>query len=115
MSMGTPAKYPIKILIGDTETINLNFENAAGSPINITGRTYTGQIRSSRESSVVIATFTCSIVGAASNGQVACTIPAATTANLEPQVGVYDIQETNGAVVTTLLQGEVKIIRDVTR
>lgn len=113
--MATPSKFPIQIIIGDTETISLSFQNNDGSAINIAGRSYAAQLRETAASDTVIASFVCSIVGNGSTGEVVCSIPSNVTANLTPQVCVYDIQETNGAVVTTLLRGDVKIVQDVTR
>lgn len=113
--MNSVNNVPIEITTGDTESITLVFQNFDKTPINISGRTYNGQLRSTPDSDTIIASFVCSIVGDGSTGEVVCTIPANVTANLQPQVCVYDLQETNGATVTTLLRGDVKIIRDVTR
>jgi hypothetical protein len=105
--------YPLTVRIGDTETISLTITDSAG-PINITGRTYAAQIRAFPSSSTIVAAFTCAIVNAAA-GTVACTLSATTTAALAPQTAAFDLQETNGAVVTTLLAGQVSIVQDVTR
>lgn len=113
--MSTTTKFPIQITIGDTETLNLTFQNADGSAINIAGRTYAGQLRATAASDAVVASFVCAVVGDGSTGEVVCSIPSNVTASLQPQVCVYDIQETNGSVVTTLLRGDVKILQDVTR
>ena len=112
--MSTPANYPLTIRIGDTETVNLTMQDSAGAAINITGRTYAAQIRSTPDASTVLATFACSIVNAAT-GKMAATLTATTTAALTPGGAVWDLQETNGTVVTTLLSGPVTIVQDVTR
>lgn len=113
--MTTPANFPLSVRVGDTETISLTMQNSAGAPIDIAGRTYASQIRASAESSTVLATFNCSVVGNGSTGQVTCTLPASTTAGLTPGIAVFDLQETNGTVVTTILAGQVTITQDVTR
>lgn len=113
--MTTPANYPLSVRIGDTETISLTIQDENGTATNIAGRTYASQIRSSADATTVIASFTCAIVGNGSTGQVTCTLPASTTSALSPGMAVFDLQETNGTVVTTLLAGQVSIVQDVTR
>ena len=113
--MSTPAVYPLTVLIGDTCSISTTLQDSAGAAINISGRTYAAQIRATADSSTVIATFNCAIVGNGSTGQFVCTLPASTTAALTPGTGVFDIQETNSTVVTTLVGGPVTIAQDVTR
>lgn len=113
--MTTPANYPLNIRIGDTETISLTIAEADGTPINVAGRTYAAQIRLMPESPDVIAAFTCSVIGDGSTGQVTCTLSSTVTAALSPGTGVFDLQETNGSAVTTLIAGSVFIVQDVTR
>lgn len=112
--MSTPASWPLTVRIGDTETVTLYLQDAAGTAINITGRTYAAQIRETADASSVLASFTCAISNAA-GGIVTATLPAATTAALTPGAAVFDLQETNSSVVTTLLAGPVTIVQDVTR
>lgn len=112
--MSRPARYPLVIRIGDTETVSVAIQDSAGAPVNISGRTYAAQIRSTPAASTTVATFSCSVVDGAA-GQLACTLSAATTANLTPQEGVWDLQETNSGVVTTLIADVAYIEQDVTR
>jgi len=112
--VAAPAVYDLSVRLGDTETVSVTVQDSAGSPIDITGRSYAAQIRSTASSSTVLATFTCSITNA-SAGQFACTLSAATTAALSPGTGVWDLQETSGTTVTTLLSGQVRFDQDVTR
>ena len=109
-----PATLNITIRTGDTETISVAIKDSAGAAVDITGRTYAAQIRSNAEDTSPLATFSCSIVSAAA-GTLAATLSAATTAALTPGLGVWDLQETNGTTVTTLLAGQVTIVQDVTR
>lgn len=112
--MSSPANYTLTIRAGDTETVTVSLEDSSGAPINITGRTYAAQVRATADASTPLATFTCSIVNAAT-GTFACTLSATQTAALTAGGGVWDCQETNGDTVTTLLAGSVRIDRDVTR
>jgi len=109
-----PANLPITIRTGDTETISVAIKDSAGAAVDITGRTYAAQIRSTTDASTVVATFSCTITSAAA-GTLAASLSAATTAALTPGLGVWDLQETNGTTVTTLLAGPVTIVQDVTR
>ncbi len=112
--MGTPANYPLAVRIGDTETVSVTVQDSSGAAVNITGRTYTAQVRATADAASPLATFSCSVTNGAA-GQFACTLSATTTAALSIGTGVWDCQETNGATVTTLLAGTVRIDRDVTR
>ena len=112
--MAAPASYPLLIVIGDTKTVNVSFENPDGTPIDITGRTYAAQIRSSKASTTVLAEFTCTVANGP-GGQLAAALPASTTAGLIPSDGVWSLRETNATVVTTILSGTVQIIQSPTR
>ena len=112
--MAKPANYPLNVRIGDTETVTVTMQDANGSAINITGRTYSAQIREKASSTSALATFTCSIVNGA-QGKFACTLSSAITSNLSPANAVWDLQENNGGTITTLMAGEAVISRDVTR
>lgn len=112
--MTSPANYLLALRAGDTETLSVTLQDSAGDPINISGRSYAAQVRATADSSTVLATFSCSITNAAA-GTFACTLTATQTAALAAGGGVWDLQETYGATVTTLLAGSVTIAQDVTR
>lgn len=109
-----PATLNIIIRTGDTETISVAIKDSAGAAVDITGRTYAAQIREQAESTTALANFSCTITSAVA-GTLAATLSATTTAALTPGLAVWDLQETNGSVVTTLLAGQVTIVQDVTR
>jgi hypothetical protein len=109
-----PANLPLNIRIGDTETISVAIKDSTGAPVNITGRTYAAQIRTTTDAATALATFSCSIVSGA-DGTLTATLSASTTAALTAGLGVWDLQETSGTTVTTLLAGSVTISQDVTR
>jgi hypothetical protein len=110
----SPANLPLTIRIGDTETVSVAIKDSTGAPVNITGRTYAAQIRTTTDAATALATFSCSIVSGAA-GTLTATLSASTTAALTAGLGVWDLQETNGTTVTTLLAGSVTIVQDVTR
>lgn len=112
--MANPANYPLQIIVGDTKNVAVTFQDGAGSPINITGRTYSAQVRATVDSAAALANFTCSIANAA-GGQVVCTLAATTTSSLSEGDGIWSLRETNGTVITTLLEGPVRIVQSPTR
>lgn len=109
-----PATRDIDIYQGDTYAHQLVLKNNANTVINITSRTYSGQIRKRRSSDTVSATFTTEITDGA-NGVVVFTLLPNITANLRSGIYVYDFQELNGATVTTILTGNATVTGEVTR
>lgn len=112
--MAKPANYPLSVKIGDTETVSVTLQDENGNPINITGRTYSAQIREKPSSASSLATFSCSVTNGA-QGKFSCTISSAITSALAPVNAVWDLQENNAGVITTLMAGDAIVSRDVTR
>jgi len=112
--MANPANYPLTIIIGDTKTVSVTMKDGTGTAINITGRTYSAQLRSTIQDSAPLATFTCSVVSGAA-GTLSATLSSTTTGALADGDGVWSLRETNGSTITTLLEGPVKIALSPTR
>lgn len=108
------AERNIRIYQGDTYIHEVRVRDDANTAINISSRTYAGQIRKTRTSNVVIANFTTSITNAA-NGVFNFSLSSNITSNIQSGVYYYDIQETNGSIVTTLLTGRAEVEGEVTR
>jgi hypothetical protein len=108
------ASRDISIYQGDTYAHELRIKDSANANVNITSRTYTGQIRKKRNSDTITATFTSTLTNAA-NGVVVMSLTSSNTANISAGSYVYDFQETNGATVTTLITGVCTVTGDVTR
>ena len=104
----------ISIYQGDTYAHELRIKDSANANVNITSRTYTGQIRKKRNSETISATFTSTLTNAA-NGVVVMSLTSGSTANIASGTYVYDFQETNGATITTLITGVCTVTGDVTR
>lgn len=109
-----PAERNIEIYQGDNYAHQLTLKDSANAVINITSRTYSGQIRKRRSSDTISATFSSEITDGA-NGVVVFSLLPAATANLRPGTYVYDFQEVNGETVTTILTGNAVITGEVTR
>lgn len=113
--MAQPADQDLTITRGDTETLVVTItSDDNGTPINITGRTYRAQIRSSQDATTVKASFTCVVTNGAA-GQVTCTLSAADSATLPVGIAFWDLEENASGVISTILSGTVTVLADVTR
>lgn len=112
--MAVPADQDLTITRGDTETIVVTITSDGTTPINITGRTYRAQIRSSQDATTVKASFTCTVTDAA-NGQVTATLSATNSATLASGIYYWDLEENASGVISTILAGNVTVLADVTR
>jgi len=112
--MAQPADQDLIITRGDTETIVATIQDSNGTAINITGRTYRAQIRSTQDSTTIKASFTCTVTSGAS-GQVTCVLAAADSATLTPGLAYWDLEENASGVISTILAGNVTVLADVTR
>jgi hypothetical protein len=108
------AERNITIYQGDTYLHELRLRNSANANINISSRTYSGQVRKTSSSSNSIAVFTTAVTDGA-NGVVQFSIASSVTANIKSGVYYYDFQEVNGSFVTTLIAGKVSLQGEVTR
>ena len=104
----------ITIYKGDSYTHQINIKNSANTAINITGRTYISQVRKSKASNTVIASFTTAITNAA-NGVLTMSMTGSETSNINTGIYYYDLQETNGSTITTLMGGKVTVTGEVSR
>lgn len=125
------AQYNFYLEQGTTFKAEMIFKDSAGVPIDQTGRTFTGQMRSRYDSSVAVATFTITLANQTTDpGKIFITIPAAQTALIpvDPPadncdlskrpntVYQYDIEATNADLtVDRVLQGIVTVSPEVTK
>lgn len=112
--MAAPATQDLTITRGDTETIVVTSTTDGTTPIDITGRTYSAQLRTTPDIAIVSATFTCTVTDAP-NGKVTCVLSAASSAVLDPGYYYWDLQENASGTISTLLAGTVTVLADVTR
>jgi hypothetical protein len=108
------AERNIIIYQGDTYIHELRLRNSANANINISTRTYTGQVRKTKTSNTIIATFTTQITDGP-NGVMQFSLEPNVTSNITSGVYFYDLQETNNTVVTTLVAGKATVQGEVTR
>jgi hypothetical protein len=112
----TAATYDLVIDQGSDFAIDLTITDA-GTAKNLTGYSGRAQIRSTHASSSTTASFTCSIVGAATDGILKMELSAATTTSMTPGRYVYDLEihTASDAIVKRLIEGSVTINPEVTR
>lgn len=113
--MALPTETNIDVYAGDTWSRSVQIQDGDGNGIDVTGWTFLAQVRESRASETVEATFTVTVTTAAS-GELTITLDAETTAALDEGKWVWDLQATKtDSSVQTLLQGVVSVTADVTR
>ena len=111
MSAGT---YNFTIEQGTTFSRVLTLQEN-GSAMNLTGYSVASQMRSTHDSSTVVATFSGSVTNA-SSGQITLSLTNSQTSAIEEAIYVYDVEITSGAgAVTRILEGNVTVTPEVTR
>ena len=112
----TAAVYNLVIDQGSDFAINLTIKEL-GAIKDLSGYSARAQMRSSRTSTTVAATFTCTVVLPVTSGVVKMALPNATSSALAPGRYFYDLEihTSADAVVRRLIQGEVTLNPEVTR
>ena len=112
--MAAPATQDLTVTRGDTETIVVTLTTDGTTAIDITGRTYTAQLRSTPDIAVISASFTCTVTNGV-GGVVTCVLSATNSTLLSPGYYYWDLQENASGAISTLLSGTVTVLADVTR
>ncbi len=107
-----PAKLNVKMVRGDTVGYLIQVNDAAAAPVDLTGRTYAAQLRRSPNSSTAVDVEVDTT--AAATGQLVLRLAAVTTATLSGDYD-WDLQQTLGGTVRTLLAGRWTFEPDTTR
>lgn len=108
------AKRDISIYQGDTYVHNVAIQDSSNNPIDISGRVYTGQIRTSPGVSSIVASFTVTVPDPTS-GEVQFSLSSSTTSGIPSGAYYYDFQELNGSIVLTLMAGVATVTAEVTK
>lgn len=111
--MAAPGALNLDLYRGDSYAHTLTFLDGDEDPIDLSGRDYLAQIRPHATSTEILATFTIDDANA-DTGVLVLHLDADETAALS-RSGVWDLQETIGEVVTTILAGTATVTLDVTR
>lgn len=107
-----PAKLSYKITRGDDFADVVTIKEA-GIAVDVSARTYTAQVRSSKNSTTVVATMAIDMTDAAI-GQVGYSIADTVTDDMSGNY-VWDFQQDTAGVIRTLMGGSFFVDPDVTR
>ena len=107
-----PAKLNYKITRGDDFADQVTIKEN-GVAVDVSARTYTAQVRSTKDSVTVVATMSIDMASAAT-GVVGFSIADTVTDDLSGQY-VWDFQQVSGTATRTLMGGTFYVDPDVTR
>ncbi len=122
-------RYSFVIEQGSTLNLELQYKDSSGNPINLTNYNGRMQIRPSVASSTVYISLSSSLQPdgtglnfSGSNGSTPPTsgsigiyISAASSSALSFDTAVYDLEIYSGSYVSRILEGQVKLSKEVTR
>ena len=122
-------RYSFVIEQGATLSLELQYKDSLGNPINLTGCGGKMQIRPSVSSPTASITLSSSLAAdgtglnfsgsngttSPASGSIGIFISAASSSMLNFSTGVYDLEITSGSFVTRILEGQVKLSLNVTR
>lgn len=124
-------KYSFIIEQGSTLNFEIQYKDSTGTPINLTGYSGKMQIRSdyADNNPTTYITLSSSLANdgtglnfsgsngttPVSSGSVAIVISAASSSLFTFDNAKYDLELTNGNVVTRILEGNIKLNKEVTR
>lgn len=107
-----PEKTNVKYRRGDTTGVPIQFNDAAGEPIDLTGRTWTAQIRRSPNSATAV-DITVDTTDA-NIGQIVLRLEPDITETMSGEYE-WDLQQDLGGSIQTILAGRWTFDPDVTR
>jgi hypothetical protein len=122
-------KYSFVIEQGATFTIQLDYKDNTGTPIDLTGYSGKMQIRPTVTSDTVYLTLSSSLavdgsglnfsgsggINPPTSGTIGVVIAASTSDTLNFDQAVYDLEIYKNSTVTRLIEGNVKLSKQVTR
>lgn len=107
-----PAELNVRSLRGDTVALPFTITEG-GTPVDITGRTFAAKLRKTGSKNSTTIPFTVEIADAAA-GQIIIRMAETVTNNLGGSYS-WDLQQTSGGAVRTLVAGEWTFDADVAR
>jgi len=124
-------RYSFTIEQGSTLDFELQYKNATGSAINLSGYSGKMQIKSNYadNSPTIYLTLSSSLQAdgtglnfsgsngstPTASGSIGVFISAATSSLLTFDTALYDLEIASGSIVTRILEGQVKLSKEVTR
>lgn len=116
-------KYNFLIEQGTTVNFGITYKDSTGSPVDLTNYAARMQIRPSVDSSTVICSLSSSLspdgtglnISSPISGSINLYISAASSSAFTFTEAVYDLEIISGSIVTRLIEGYVKLSKEVTR
>lgn len=108
-----PAEADFTDTRGDTWELTVVLFDENDAPLDVSGSTFTAAVKADlRATTEVAASFTVDDTDAAT-GTLVLTMPAVSSSELTPGRWFWDLQGTDGTVVTTYVGGKVTVAGDV--
>jgi len=113
----TAGLYDIAIDQGSDYSLGLILKDSNGSLIDLTGYSARAQLRPKKDSTVLTASFTCTISSPSSSGEIIMSMPNATSAGITAGTYYYDLEiyTPSDTYVKRIIEGKAKIRQEVTR
>lgn len=122
-------RYSFTIEQGATTSFQLQYSDSDGNPVDLTGYQARMQIRETIPSTVIICSLSSSLDSDGTglnlsgssgtlplaSGSIGVYISAASSSNFDFDSAVYDIELVDGSEVVRLVQGRIKLDKEVTR
>ena len=122
-------KYSFTIEQGATTQFQVVYKDVNGDPVNLTSYHARMQIRETKAATAIICSLSSSrdndgtglnLNGSSgtlplASGSIGIYISAASSSNFDFDTGVYDLELVSGSFVTRLMQGTVRLDKEVTR
>lgn len=113
LTLSQPLAVDLIVYRGDTGLFRITVANSDGSPHPVTDATWDADIRvSADDSTVLVSMIVAPTPGDSSSVDVTLTAAMAALINA---TAVYDVEMTQGGIVTTLIAGAVVLTKDVSR
>jgi hypothetical protein len=104
---------------GSDTTIPLTFQDSEGNAINFSGSSFRMQLRQLPDDSKFVDELTTEngrITSSFTDGIINLVFPSSVTSGLRPIPYVYDLEQVNSEnKITRLIEGEIKLRREITR
>jgi hypothetical protein len=113
----TAATYDITIDQGSDYSLGLVLKDTNGTPMNLTGYSARAQLRPKKDSTLLSASFTCTLSNPPTDGRITLVLPNATSTQLTAGTYYYDLEiyTSGNAYVKRLIEGKARIRQEVTR
>jgi hypothetical protein len=112
LMLSGPMKVDLSIYRGDTGSFRITVTDSVGAPVDMTGATWDGDIRTKVGDPVITNFDIVPVAGDSSSIDVSLT---SVKSEMLSGTCVYDIEMRLGTVVSTLIQGTITVTPDVSR